>query len=133
MNSIQKILRVLVIDDRLAHSEGLAELLSLKGFETTSTTSGLRGLELISEWKPDAVLTDIDLPDINGYEVCKQIRSKQEWRAIAVIFHTGSQPMPVDSVEYDAFLTYPVETGDLIATITGSVMRRRKIAITGAE
>lgn len=54
-----KATRILVIDDHRAHSEGLAELLSLKGFETLSTTSGIRGLELVSEWKPDAVLTDL--------------------------------------------------------------------------
>ena|SRR3984885_2404105 len=102
--------RVLVIDDNHGHSEGLAELLSLKGFETRSTTSGIHGLEVVSEWEPDAVLTDV--PDMNGYEVCRRIRSNSEWNAVAVIFHTGSQPMPDTDAEYDAFLTYPIMTSD---------------------
>jgi CheY-like chemotaxis protein len=118
--------RVLVIDDHLPHSEGLAELLSLKGFETRYTTSGLKGLEIVSEWKPDAILTDLDLPDMNGHEVCRRIRSNPEWKSIAVIFHTGSQPAPEYDAEYDAFLTYPVETNDLVVTITGSILRRQK-------
>jgi hypothetical protein len=121
-----KTARVLVIDDHRAHSEGLAELLSLKGFETLSTTSGIRGLELVSEWKPDAVLTDLDIPDVNGFEICRRSRAKQEWQSIAVIFHTGSQPIPDTNAQYDAFLTYPVETSDLVLTITGSILRRRK-------
>lgn len=119
--------RVLVIDDRLPHSEGLAELLSLKGFETISTTSGVRGMELVSEWKPDAVLTDLDIPDMNGFEICRRIRTNPEWESIAVIFHTGSQPVPDYEAKYDAFLTYPVETSELAVTIMGSVMRRRKM------
>jgi CheY-like chemotaxis protein len=119
--------RVLVIDDNHAHSEGLAELLPLKGFETLSTTSGIRGLGLVSEWEPDAVLTDLEIPDMNGYEVCRRIRSNPEWKAVAVILHTGSQPMPDTDAEYDAFLTYPVVTSDLVFTIKGSIMRRRGI------
>src|ERR1700733_2396581 len=83
---------------------------SLKGFETRSTTSGIHGLEVVSEWEPDAVLTDV--PDMNGYEVCRRIRSNSEWNAVAVIFHTGSQPMPDTDAEYDAFLTYPIMTSD---------------------
>jgi len=118
--------RVLVIDDHRAHSEGLTELLSLKGFETLSTTSGIRGLELVSEWKPDAVLTDLDIPDVNGFEICRRIRAQPEWQSIAVIFHTGSQPIPDTDAQYDAFLTYPVETSDLVLTITRSILRRRK-------
>jgi CheY-like chemotaxis protein len=125
-------LRVLVIDDHHAHSEGLAELLSQNGFETLSTTSGLRGMELVSEWKPDAVLTDLGLPDMNGFEICRRIRSNPEWKSIAVIFHTGSQPMPTYGSEADAFLTYPVVTSDLVFTIRGSIMRRRGMAQKGA-
>jgi CheY-like chemotaxis protein len=98
------------------------------GFETISTTSGIHGRELGEEWKPDAVLTDLDMPDIDGFEICRRIRSNPEWNAIAVIFHTGSQPIPEMDAGYDAFLTYPVDTSDLVFTITGSIMRRREMS-----
>jgi CheY-like chemotaxis protein len=123
-----KTARVLVIDDHCAHSEGLAELLSLRGFETLSTTSGIRGLELVSEWEPDAVLTDLDIPDLNGFDICRRIRSNPDWNKVAVIFHTGSQPMPAYEAGYDAFLTYPIESNALVSTIRGSIMRRRNIS-----
>jgi CheY-like chemotaxis protein len=125
-NSTMKNARVLVIDDHHAHSEGLAELLSLKGFETLSTTSGIRGLEIVSEWKPDALLTGLEIPDVNGFEICRRTRAKPEPQSIALISHTGSQSIPDPDAQYEAFLTYPVETSDLVLTITGSILRRRK-------
>ena len=118
--------RVLVVDDHLEHCEGLAELLGHKGFETTYTTSGIQGLRLVAEWHPDAVLTDLNLPDLNGTDLCQRIRSNPDWDRIAIIFHTGSEPLPYHGVDCDAFLTYPVETRDLVTTITGCITRRRR-------
>jgi len=117
--------RVLVVDDHAAHAEGMAELLALKGFKTKPTTSGTEALKLVTDWKPDAVLTDLGLPDLSGFEICRRIRSNPAWNTVAVIFHTGSQPHPGHPTECDAFLTYPVETSTLVATVTGSIMRRR--------
>ncbi|WP_263353380.1 PleD family two-component system response regulator [Acidicapsa acidisoli] len=70
-----------------------------------------------------------NLPDLHGYEVCRRIRSnpESEWEAIAVILQTGSQPVSLSDVEYDAFLTYPIDTKTLVVTIAGSTMRRRKV------
>ena len=118
--------RVLVVDDHEEHCEGLAELLSLKGFEAKCVTTGMRVLQLVAEWQPDAVLTDLSLPDINGYELCHRIRSNPDWDNIAVIFHTGSEPLPYHGVDCDAFLTYPVTTSDLVVTITGCIARRQR-------
>ena len=118
--------RVLVIDDHQEHCEGLAELLALKGFETRAATEGMHGLQLVAEWQPDAVLTDLSLPDLNGSDLCRRIRSNPEWDNIAVIFHSGSQPYPHSDGDCDAFLTYPVETRDLVVTITGCILRRQR-------
>lgn len=117
---------VLVVDDHRAHGEGLAEILSLHGFQTKFAATGTEGLRLVAEWKPDAVLTDLSLPDINGYEICHRIRLNPEWDRVAVILHTGSQRLPGYGEACDAFLTYPIATSDLINVIRGSIMRRRK-------
>ena len=58
--------RVLIVDDKQAHAEGLAELLAVNGFQTMYATSGMEGLKQVADWNPDAVLTDLSLPDISG-------------------------------------------------------------------
>jgi CheY-like chemotaxis protein len=118
--------RVLVVDDHQEHCEGLAELLSLKGFDTRCAITGMQGLQLVAEWQPDAVLTDLSLPDLNGSDICRRIRSNPDWDNIAVIFHTGSEPLPYHGADCDAFLTYPVATSDLVFTIKGCVARRQR-------
>jgi CheY-like chemotaxis protein len=118
--------RVLVVDDHEEHCEGLAELLSLQGYETKCAITGMQGLRLVAEWQPDAVLTDLSLPDLNGSDLCHRIRSNPDWDSIAVIFHTGSEPLPYHGVDCDAFLTYPVATTDLVVTITGCIARRQR-------
>jgi DNA-binding response OmpR family regulator len=123
---MQKI-RVLVIDDNKAHAEGLAELLELSGFDCTSTGTGLDGLELAAQLSVDAVLLDMDLPDIEGSEVCRRLRANPVTTNVAVIFHTGSRPSPGIDHEADSFLTYPVAVTELSAVIQGCVARRNSI------
>ena len=69
-------IKVLVIDDNEAHAQGLAELLERSGFSTMFATTGKQGLQLALNGGVDAVLLDLNLPDISGYEVCRQLRSE---------------------------------------------------------
>ena len=73
----------------------------------------------------DAVLLDMGLPDIKGYEVCTRLRITPVTANVAVIFHSGSQPLPFRDYEADAFLNYPISTREVFAVIRGCVERRR--------
>ena len=118
-------IKVLVIDDNKAHAEGLAELLELSGFGCTSAGTGLDGLEMAERLAVDAVLLDMNLPDIEGMEVCRRLRNNPATTNVAVIFHTGSQPSPGMEHDADSFLTYPVAIGELSAVIMGCVAKRK--------
>jgi CheY-like chemotaxis protein len=118
-------IRILVIDDHKDHADGLAELLNLNGFEATHTFSGRTGLELAAQLVVDAVLLDINLPDMSGYEVCRKLRGDIRTTDIAVIFHSGSSAPYEDDHLGDAFLTYPVEFSVLFNVIRGCIARRR--------
>ena len=119
-------IRVLVIDDREAHASGLAELLQISGFEASYVTTGLGGLQIASSAPLEAILLDIQLPDVNGYEVCRRLRSDALTADIAVIFHSAAEPA-VNGHEGDAFLTYPVETSHISNVIRGCVARRSSL------
>lgn len=79
--------RVLVIEDDESVGEGLRALLTDEGFEVDLIERGLHALPAIDRFKPDLVLLDVNLPDVSGIEVYRQIRSK--WPVLPVIFSTG--------------------------------------------
>lgn len=118
-------LRVLVIDDNQAHAEGLAELLSLAGFEAWHVLTGSDGIESARTLNVDAVLLDMNLPDMNGFEVCRRLRRDPRTASIAVVFHTAQGSIPGARHEGDAFLTYPVAMSEVYATIRASIERRK--------
>ena len=117
--------KVLVIDDNQAHAEGLAELLSLAGFEAWHELTGGAGIEAARRLAVDAVLLDMNLPDMNGFEVCRRLRRDPRTAYIAVVFHTAQGSVPGARHEGDAFLTYPVAMSEVYAVIRASVERRR--------
>ena len=118
-------IKVLVVDDNKAHAEGLAELLGLSGFDSSFVLTGLDAIKMAEQLSVDAVLLDMGLPDIKGYEVCRRLRIHPVTANVAVIFHSGSQPLPLRDYEADAFLNYPISTVEVFAVIRGCVERRR--------
>jgi DNA-binding response OmpR family regulator len=118
-------LRVLVIDDNKAHAEGLAELLSLAGFEAWHVLTGNEGIESARTLNVDAVLLDMNLPDMNGFEVCRRLRRDPRTASVAVVFHTAQGSIPGARHEGDAFLTYPIAMSEVYATIRASIERRK--------
>lgn len=123
-SSTLSVIRVLVIDDNEAHAQGLAELLALSGFRASYSTTGKKGLELALSQSVDAVLLDLNLPDMSGYEICHRLRSEPATANVAIIFHTAADSTGVDH-QGDAFLTYPVEMGHICHVIQGCVARRK--------
>jgi DNA-binding response OmpR family regulator len=118
-------LRVLVIDDNQAHAEGLAELLQLAGFEASHALTGAEGIEAARTQAVDAVLLDMNLPDLNGFEVCRRLRRDPRTAGIAVVFHTAQGSVPGARHEGDAFLTYPVAMSEVYSTIRSSIEHRQ--------
>jgi DNA-binding response OmpR family regulator len=118
-------LRVLVIDDNKAHADGLAELLCLAGFEAWRSLTGSEGIESARALNVDAVLLDMNLPDMNGFEVCRRLRRDPRTASVAVVFHTAQGSIPGARHEGDAFLTYPVAMSEVYATIRASIERRK--------
>ena len=120
-------IRVLVIDDNQPHAEGLAELLEIAGFEASYVLTGGEGIETARRLGVDAVLLDMNLPDMNGFEVCRKLRRDARTAYIAIVFHSAQGSAPGARHEGDAYLTYPVAMNQVYSVIRSCVQRRRNL------
>jgi PAS domain S-box-containing protein len=82
-------LRILIVDDNEDGAESMALLLQLAGHETQQAHDGVEAVEAAERFRPDAVLLDIGLPKMNGYEACRRIRTKPWGRDMVLVALTG--------------------------------------------
>ncbi|MGH9897155.1 MAG: hybrid sensor histidine kinase/response regulator, partial [bacterium] len=81
--------RILIVDDNQDGAESLAMLLQLGGHETHMAHDGLEAVEAAERFRPDAMLLDIGLPKLNGYEVCRRIRAQPWGKNMVLVAVTG--------------------------------------------
>ena len=121
----QNVQRILVVDDESSISELVATSLKFVGFDVRTAATGSQALQIAQEFKPHALILDVMLPDQNGFEVCRQIRS--EGQKVGVLFLTAK-----DSVEDkiagltiggDDYVTKPFSLEELVARLR-SLLRR---------
>ncbi len=79
----------LIVDDEPEANELLAMLVQLKGYETVSAFNGREALDQVDRVRPELVFLDLMLPDINGYEVCRQLKSHRATCAIPIVMVTA--------------------------------------------
>lgn len=117
----KKTQKILVIDDMPKNAKLLDDLLTVKGYLVETASSGAEGLEKVEIWKPDLVLLDIMMPEMNGYEVCERIRANPETEIIPVVLVTSldSAQERIKGLESgaDDFLSKPVDPASLLARV----------------
>lgn len=82
---------VLIIDDDEDQSHALAWRLQSQGFETLTAAAGRRGMILAQSERPDVVLLDLELPDIDGLKVCEQLTDCERTAGIPVVIISGQE------------------------------------------
>jgi len=121
----QSVQRILVVDDESSISELVATSLKFVGFDVRTAATGSQALQIAQEFKPHALILDVMLPDQNGFEVCRQIRS--EGQKVGVLFLTAK-----DSVEDkiagltiggDDYVTKPFSLEELVARLRALLRR----------
>lgn len=109
-------LNLVVVDDNEDSAEMLAELLRFRGHGVRVASLGRRALELLAEDQPDAVLLDVGLPDLDGYEVAALIRARfgGAIRLVALTGYSGAEARGQASVAgFDVFITKPCSSLEL--------------------
>jgi len=81
--------RILVVDDEEEIVNCLSTLLKRAGYEVISTTEGVKSLELAEKFKPDVILLDILIPDMEGSEIASKLSEKPATASIPIIFLTA--------------------------------------------
>jgi DNA-binding NarL/FixJ family response regulator len=118
---------VLIVDDDEAFVSCVRTVLERAGYSTLTAASGEEALKLAQEETPRVVLLDIQLPDLNGYEVCGALRDRLGQRA-AITFVSGVRTEPIDVssgllLGADDYIVKPFEPSELVARV-GALMRR---------
>jgi len=110
--------RILLADDSITIQKVVELTFSDGDYEVTAVNNGNKAIQKLSEMRPDIILSDIIMPEKNGYEVCEFVKSHPEFRSIPVILLTGTfepfDPDRADKAGCDAVVTKPFESQSLI-------------------
>jgi adenylate cyclase len=117
--------KILVVDDTEKNVKLLADLLTFKGYAVVTASGGREALEKVESERPDLVLLDVMMPDLNGYDVCRRIRQNPALGLLPVVMVTALDPTQerVKGLEAgaDDFLTKPINQAELIARVRSLV------------
>jgi two-component system, OmpR family, KDP operon response regulator KdpE len=121
--------KVLIVDDEQSIRVFLKLTLTSQGYETSEAVSGKDALGKVAVEKPDIVILDIGLPDIDGIEVTRLLR---EWTQIPIIILSvrGSEKDKIAALDMgaDDYLTKPFVVGELLARVRAALRRSAKTA-----
>jgi two-component system cell cycle response regulator DivK len=113
--------QILVVEDNEKNMKLFRDVLQVTGYRTLEATTGRRAVELATEHRPDLVLMDIQLPDIDGVETLGRLRADERTASIPVLALTA-QAMEGDrerfrAAGFDGYISKPVNIVTLIGTV----------------
>jgi two-component system KDP operon response regulator KdpE len=121
--------RALVVEDDPNIVDLIRSNLAVRGFDTVVSADGSRALQLLDTEAPDIVLLDLMLPEVDGFELCRQIRERSGV-AIIVVSARGGERDKVTALNMgaDDYMTKPFSIEEMLARITATLRRTRPSA-----
>jgi chemosensory pili system protein ChpA (sensor histidine kinase/response regulator) len=120
---------VLIVDDALSVRNSLLQLVQDAGFRAESARDGLDAVERLNTFRPDIVLTDLEMPNMNGVELTRHIRGQDDLKALPVLMITSRSQdkhrLLATQAGVDAYITKPYHDAELLRAI------RTAVALTG--
>ena len=114
-------IKILIAEDSITQAMQLQHILEVNGYDAAIAANGREALQSIGASRPSIVISDIVMPEMDGYELCRQIKSSESYRDISVILLTAlSQPQAVIwalQSGADKFITKPYDEKHLLSTI----------------
>jgi CheY-like chemotaxis protein len=129
--------KILLADDSITIQKVVELTFSDGDYEVTAVNNGAKAIQKLAEMRPDIILSDIIMPEKNGYEVCEFVKSHPEYRNIPVILLTGTfepfDPDRADKAGCDAVVTKPFESQSLIHKVEELVQASQNMAAPEPE
>ena len=120
---------ILIVDDTPENLHLLSSTLTERGYQVRGVIDGAMALRVVRSAPPDLILLDIQMPGMNGYEVCEQLKAAEQTREIPVIFLSildetwdKVQAFKVGGADY---ITKPFQTEEVLARIENQVVLKR--------
>jgi class 3 adenylate cyclase len=128
--------KILVVDDNPKNVKLLTDLLSVKGYQLVTASNGAEALEKVKAEKLDLVLLDVVMPEMNGFEVCQQIRDSDATRLLPVVMVTAyPEEGRVKGIEAgaDEFIIKPINQAELLARVSSLIRIKELHEMTIAQ
>jgi DNA-binding response OmpR family regulator len=125
---------ILLVEDDPALALGLRDTLEFEGFRVLHADCGREGFAIAKQSKPDCIILDLMLPDMNGYQVCEQLRRSDALLPIIMLTARGQEADKIRGLDAgaDDYVTKPFSVGELVARIR-ALFRRGALSSGGTR
>ncbi|MBW4471905.1 MAG: response regulator transcription factor [Stenomitos rutilans HA7619-LM2] len=129
--------QLLLVDDEPGLREAVQAYLEDSGFAVNAASNAAEGLVLARQQHPDLVITDIMMPQVDGYQFLKQLREEPQFKTLPVVFLTA-RGMTADRIQgynagADAYLSKPFDPDELVAIVTNLLQKRDAVRASGED
>jgi len=116
--------RILVVDDEPQLTRVLRMGLKSRGYDVRVASDGITGFELFNDWHPNLVITDLAMPNMDGLELCRRLRSISQI-PIIILSAKGEEKIKVEALDVgaDDFVTKPFGIDELLARLRAALRR----------
>lgn len=117
--------KILLVDDEVSITSTLSSFLELAGFRVTTLNNGQQALELIPQLKPDLMILDVLMPQLNGRETLRRLRQQGDWTPVILLTQVKGQADRIMALEEgaDDYLNKPFDPQELVVRIR-AILRR---------
>jgi signal transduction histidine kinase len=122
---------ILVVEDDAALLDGLRDILELAGYGVVTARNGVEGLAALEQSVPDLIVSDINMPRMDGYQFYAAVRTHPEWVSLPFIFLTAkgekADVRRGKMLGADDYITKPFEEADLLVAVQAKLQRRAQL------
>jgi len=122
---------ILLVEDDPALALGLVDTLEFEGFQVVHAKTGESAVEMVGAERPDCIILDLMLPDINGYQVCERVRRRDAQVPILMLTARSQESDKIRGLDVgaDDYVTKPFSVGELVARIRALLRRASRAPV----